>query len=73
MISTILFVLGNVLLFYPTPSPTTGCYAASPMLWWGIMTVVGVGWVLFAQVFFIAVIVGLGGHVMFVGCFLSRS
>lgn len=34
------------------------------MLWWGVMTVTGVGWVLFAQVFFVVVIVGLGGHVV---------
>lgn len=26
----------------------------------------GVGWVLFAQVFFVAVVVGLGGQVVFV-------
>lgn len=64
-ISTILFILGNILLFYPPPSDQS-CYSANPMLWWGVLVVTAVGWVLLLQVFFVVVIVGLGGAVVLV-------
>lgn len=63
-----LFVCGNVLLFYPAPTsrkPT--CYHAAPMLWWGTMTVVGVGWFLLLQMLFVALIVTAGGAVIVLG------
>jgi hypothetical protein len=65
-ISAILFVLGNILVFYPNPVSNTTCYRAAPMLWWGVMTVTGVGWILFGQVFFVVVVVGLGGQAVLV-------
>lgn len=64
--STILFILGNILVFYPLPTRTKSCYHASPLLWWGVMSVTGVGWVLFAQVFVVVVVVGIGGHTVVV-------
>jgi hypothetical protein len=65
-ISAVLFVLGNVMLFYPDPTSDETCYHAAPMLWWGVMTVVGIGWILLAQVFFVIVVVGLGGQAVLV-------
>ncbi|ORY33436.1 hypothetical protein BCR39DRAFT_520050, partial [Naematelia encephala] len=67
VISMFLFLLGNILLFYPKPSSEQTCFHAAPMLWWGVMTVVGVGWFLFLQVFVIVVIVGIGGQAVLVG------
>ena len=62
-----LFVCGNVLLFYPFSTKTSAtCYNAAPMLWWGTMTVVGVGWFLLFQMLFVAVIVTAGGAVVVV-------
>lgn len=61
----ILFILGNILLFHPRPSAET-CYGASPLLWWGVMLVVGIGYILLAQIFFVVVIVGLGGAIVLV-------
>lgn len=65
-ISAILFVLGNVMLFHPNPAREDTCYQAAPMLWWGVMTVVGIGWILLAQVFFVIIVVGLGGQAVLV-------
>ncbi|CAD6577148.1 MAG: hypothetical protein TREMPRED_001869 [Tremellales sp. Tagirdzhanova-0007] len=64
--SVLLFVLGNLLVFYPLPNRPESCYHASPMLWWGVASVTGVGWFLFAQVFFVVVVVGIGGHAVLV-------
>ncbi|OCF77329.1 hypothetical protein I204_01317 [Kwoniella mangroviensis CBS 8886] len=64
LLSFILFILSNILLFKPLPSDDMSCYNASPMLWWGVMTVTGVGWVLLAQMIFVIVIVGIGGTVL---------
>ena len=36
------------------------------MLWWGVASVTSVGWFLFAQVFFVVVVVGIGGHAVLV-------
>ena len=66
VLSIILFVLGNILLFYPRPSTPGSCYHASPLLWWGVMVITGVGWILFAQIFFVVAVVGIGGHVVVV-------
>ncbi|ORX40579.1 hypothetical protein BD324DRAFT_647504 [Kockovaella imperatae] len=66
-LSAILFILGNVLVFYPPPSATNStCYHASPLLWWAVMTVTGVGWFLIAQMFVVVVIVGIGGQAILV-------
>jgi len=65
-VSAVLFVLGNILVFYPPPTRAESCYHASLMLWWGVMSVVGVGWVLFVQVFVVVVVVGIGGHAVLV-------
>jgi hypothetical protein len=59
--SFILFILGNVLLFYPLPSEQQTCYHASPMLWWGVMAVTGVGWFLFGQIILVVLVIGVGG------------
>jgi len=74
VISFILFILGNVLLFYPPPTQQQTCYHASPMLWWGVMTVTGVGWFLFGQIVVVVLIIGVGGPAILV-CFplVSRS
>ncbi|WVQ66965.1 uncharacterized protein L199_005156 [Kwoniella botswanensis] len=64
LLSFILFILGNILLFKPLPSDDMSCYNASPMLWWGVMTVTGVGWVLLAQMILVIVVVGIGGTVL---------
>ena len=65
-ISAVLFVLSNILLFTSAPKRSDSCYRASPMLWWGVITVTGVGWILFLQVFFVVVVVGVGGHAVVV-------
>ncbi|WVF72983.1 hypothetical protein IAT40_007801 [Kwoniella sp. CBS 6097] len=53
LLALILFILGNILVFKPLPSksgqPKPTCYNASPMLWWGVMSVTAVGWALAAQ------------------------
>ncbi|WVW86194.1 hypothetical protein I302_108236 [Kwoniella bestiolae CBS 10118] len=64
LLSFILFILGNVLLFKPLPSQELSCYNASPMLWWGVMTVTGVGWFLLAQMILVILVVGVGGTVV---------
>ncbi|WWD03667.1 hypothetical protein V865_001723 [Kwoniella europaea PYCC6329] len=64
LLSFVLFILGNILLFKPLPSDDMSCYNASPMLWWGVMTVTGVGWVLLAQMILVIVVVGIGGTVL---------
>ncbi|WWC94903.1 hypothetical protein V866_001755 [Kwoniella sp. B9012] len=64
LLSFILFILGNILLFKPLPSNDMSCYNASPMLWWGVMTVTGVGWALLAQMILVIVVVGIGGTVL---------
>lgn len=64
-----LFILGNVLLLHPSPSRHPTCYHAAPTLWWGVMTVTGVGWVLLLQVFLVMFIVGIGGHAVVVSPF----
>jgi len=61
IVSAILFILGNVLVFYPFPTSRITCYHSSPMLWWGVIAVTGVGWFLLLQVFFVVVVVGIGG------------
>ncbi|WVR07666.1 hypothetical protein IAU60_004708 [Kwoniella sp. DSM 27419] len=66
LISIVLFILGNVLLFRPLPTQPMSCYHSAPMLWWGVMTVTGVGWFLLAQILLVVVFVGLGGPVMLV-------
>jgi hypothetical protein len=65
-ISSILFILGNLLLFDSSLAQQTTCYHSSPLLWWGVMTVVGVGYFLLAQVFVVVIIVGIGGQAMLV-------
>ena len=66
-LSAILFVLGNVLLFHPLPRPSQQtCYHSAPLLWWGVMTVTGVGWFLLVQVFVVVVVVGVGGQAVLV-------
>ena len=65
-ISFVLFVLGNVLLFYPPPTQQQTCYHASPMLWWGVMTVTGVGWFLFGQIVVVVLVIGVGGPAILV-------
>ena len=65
-ISFVLFILGNVLLFYPPPTKQQTCYHASPMLWWGVMTVTGVGWFLFGQIVVVVLIIGVGGPAILV-------
>ncbi|OCF44636.1 hypothetical protein I317_01523 [Kwoniella heveanensis CBS 569] len=58
VLAFVLFILGNILVFKPLPSesgdPT--CYNASPMLWWGVMSVTAVGWAFAAQVVFWALL-----------------
>lgn len=66
VISFVLFILGNVLLFYPLPSEQDTCYHSAPMLWWGTMAVTGVGWFLIGQVLFVVAVVGIGGHAVLV-------
>lgn len=66
LISIVLFILGNVLLFRPLPTHAATCYHAAPMLWWGVMTVTGVGWFLFFQMFVVMFVVGIGGHAVVV-------
>ncbi|WVR00173.1 hypothetical protein IAU59_007315 [Kwoniella sp. CBS 9459] len=59
VIGLVLFILGNILVFKPIPSSTRvepTCYNASPMLWWGVMSVTAVGWVLAAQLLIWAVV-----------------
>ncbi|WWD19637.1 hypothetical protein CI109_104099 [Kwoniella shandongensis] len=63
LLSSILFILGNILVFHPLPT-TPSCYTASPMLWWGVMSVTGVGWFLLAQVLVMILVVGIGGSVV---------
>jgi hypothetical protein len=65
-ISFVLFILGNVLLFYPPPTQQQTCYHASPMLWWGVMTVTGVGWFLFGQIVVVVLVIGVGGPAILV-------
>jgi hypothetical protein len=36
------------------------------MLWWGVMTVTGVGWFLLLQLFVVVFVVGLGGQAIIV-------
>jgi hypothetical protein len=73
-ISFVLFILGNVLLFYPPPTQQQTCYHASPMLWWGVITVTGVGWFLFGQVIVVVLIIGVGGPAILVCLpFVTRS
>ena len=64
--SFVLFVLGNVLLFHPLPTSQQTCYHASPMLWWGVMTVTGVGWFLFGQIIIVVLVIGVGGPAILV-------
>lgn len=71
LMSFIFFVLGNVLLFYPLPSQENTCYHGAPMLWWGVMTVTGVGWFLFGQVIFVVAVVGVGGQAVLVSTALA--
>jgi hypothetical protein len=59
------------MLFYPNPAREDTCYHAAPMLWWGVMTVVGIGWILLVQIFFVIVIVGLGGQAVLVSTGMS--
>ncbi|KAK8853222.1 hypothetical protein IAR55_003924 [Kwoniella newhampshirensis] len=63
LLSSLLFILGNVLLFHPLPTGPS-CYTASPMLWWGVMSVTGVGWFFIAQVLVMVLVVGIGGSVV---------
>lgn len=71
--AVILFILGNVLLFYPLPSKQETCYHASPMLWWGVMAVTGVGWFLVGQVLVVVLIIGVGGPLILVSLFRWSS
>ncbi|WRT70202.1 uncharacterized protein IL334_007196 [Kwoniella shivajii] len=61
LLSFVLFILGNILLFSPSPSNQESCYRSSPMLWWGVMTVTGVGWFLLAQIVIVILVAGIGG------------
>jgi hypothetical protein len=65
-LSGALFVLGNVMVFHPLPTKQDTCYQSSPLLWWGVMSVLAVGWALIAQVFFVVVVVGIGGQAVMV-------
>ena len=72
-LSAILFILGNILLFHPIPKPSQPtCYHTAPLLWWGVMTVTGVGWFLLVQVFVVVVVVGIGGQAVLVSRYLFR-
>jgi hypothetical protein len=42
------------------------------MLWWGVMTVTGVGWFLFGQIIVVVLIIGVGGPAILV-CHLIPS
>jgi hypothetical protein len=42
------------------------CYHASPMLWWGVMTVTGVGWFLFGQILLVVLFIAIGGSAILV-------
>ena len=67
LLSAALFILGNVLVFYPSPVTNYDtCYQAAPLLWWGVMTVTGVGWFLIGQLFVVLVVVGIGGQAVVV-------
>jgi hypothetical protein len=36
------------------------------MLWWGVMTVTGVGWFLFGQIVVVVLVIGVGGPAILV-------
>jgi len=52
-----LFIYGNVILF----SSLQTCRRSTPLLWWAVMTVTGVGWFLLLEVVFVVLVVGVVG------------
>lgn len=55
--SAALFVWGNTLVW----SSVSTCKRSEPLLWWGVTTIVGVGWFLLAEVAVVVLGVGLLG------------
>jgi hypothetical protein len=52
-----LFIYGNIILF----SSLQTCRRSTPLLWWAVMTVTGVGWFLLFEVVFVVLVVGVVG------------
>ncbi|KAL7418418.1 hypothetical protein Q5752_006876 [Cryptotrichosporon argae] len=63
-LSFLLFILGHVLLFVPDPTHPASCIHGAPVLWWGVMAVVAVGWALALNVLAVITGVYLGGTVV---------
>ncbi|KAL1412762.1 hypothetical protein Q8F55_000509 [Vanrija albida] len=45
----ILFILGHVLLFRPSPSSQHSCYKGAPLLWWGVLVPIAYVWAIVAS------------------------
>lgn len=57
LLSLALFVYGNVLLF----TSLNTCRRSAPLLWWGVMAVVGVGRFLLLEIVMVVLVVGVVG------------